>query len=214
MRVEHNDDARYFDWLAGLIDGEGSFTIQRTGAGKAAFRLRFVLGLRADDVDVLREAQVRTGLGRLEWVRLRGRNNPQVKWEVARKDDVAELIELLNAHPLRSKKARDFVYWCQAFEVWETAVRGHWRADWAAVAAIKERMERERRYTLPATGEAVHNLAMLRCDTCRRRYGVRVSPGNYPKTCPQCWAETVLPLPRGVEPFGTKSDPMVDSGES
>lgn len=110
-------DDGFGHWLAGLLDGEGHFFIRRT-TGKPS------VNMRADDRDMLALAQARTGVGRLYEVPAGRMGHPQVRWEVAVKAEVLVLAALLDAHPLRSKKAREFAIWREALGIWQTVRRG------------------------------------------------------------------------------------------
>jgi hypothetical protein len=104
-------------WLAGLIDGEGSFQITcwQDRRGWTQRRVFFALDLRADDRPMLETIIEETGLGRIE-VRndQRPNHNPICKWIVVRRDECVRLAELLDRYPLRSKKRRDFETWREA----------------------------------------------------------------------------------------------------
>lgn len=109
------------DWLAGFVDGEGCFQIKPTIArGRTYFYPMFVIGLRDDDEPLLRGVVERVGLGRIEYSSARQGTDyysqRQVRWIVKRKAECQELARLLHAHPLRSKKARDFELWAAAVD--------------------------------------------------------------------------------------------------
>lgn len=198
MQAERTDDDRFFDWLAGLIDGEGSFQIQV--AGKGVYRARFILQLRADDYAILKEVLRRTRLGRLDWNPARGPNRPQVRWEVSRKADCSRLATLLTKHPLRSKKARDFELWSRALKEWATITRAG--GDWTVIAAIKAEMEAVRRYENSRpyrAGRAVlgtrRQYADLICEGCGGPFQRPLSKGQYATRCQWCIDESVIVLP-------------------
>ena len=112
----------FANWLAGFIDGEGSFLIVRDRRSwrSDTFRTTLRLGLRADDESVLREIAESTGLGYVKRKKITpvGKTRPQVVWEVVTKLDCMALVRLLDAHPLRAKKARDYAVWREAVIVW------------------------------------------------------------------------------------------------
>lgn len=110
-----NLDPAFGHWLAGLIDGEGSFGIQRSGR---YLYPRFVLGLRDDNGDVVEDIQLRLGLGRIYRAQPRGNRNPACVWTVASRADVEELVEILDEYPLRAKKAAEYAIWRRAAELW------------------------------------------------------------------------------------------------
>lgn len=110
-------DHRSSDWLAGFADGEATFLITRSGSQTAgrrrAFSPRFAITLRADDVGVLRELSDVFG-GSIHVGRKRPDAHPCATWTVASKCDLARIIEYFDAHPLGSKKGRDFAIWREA----------------------------------------------------------------------------------------------------
>lgn len=104
------------NWLSGFIDGEGHFGLHPDSKGYLI--AIFVLVLRDDDASILKECQRVTGLGSLRYVSghpVGGYGaKPQVRWQINRKAECQRLVEILTAHPLKTKKRRDFVIWCQA----------------------------------------------------------------------------------------------------
>lgn len=112
------------NWLAGFADGEGSFCINRKYGrnGKllaegSRFYPVFSIGLRADDLAVLDDLRATFG-GKLYFNGARetpGRNNaPRYNWLVGKKADLCKLVAYFDAHPLRSKKSRDYAIWRRA----------------------------------------------------------------------------------------------------
>jgi hypothetical protein len=108
-------DPAFGNWLAGFIDGEGSFGIISNGS----LQPRFSLAVRDDDLAIVEEVAARTGIGSV-YLTVDGRPGAHgvVQWNVFRKRDQQLLVALLEAFPLRAKKRRDF-------DVWKVAVRAH-----------------------------------------------------------------------------------------
>ena len=104
-------DPAFGHWLAGFIDGEGSFGIRREGAARGrrgGWSTSFSLAVRADERPTLEAIRAATGLGAIRAKRsVAPGAHPQACWEVAGLLDQARLIELLAAHPLRAKKRHD-----------------------------------------------------------------------------------------------------------
>jgi hypothetical protein len=107
--------------------------------------------LRDDDLPLLEEIRARTGIGLL--CRRPGQNaRPTAYWEVLRKHDVAELVRILDAYPLRSRKRRDYEVWRRAVGI--AAARGgsttwgrsslNWR-----LGELKRELEVVRQYDSP-----------------------------------------------------------------
>lgn len=133
------DDA-FANWLAGFIDGEGCFEI-RVPTNGSGILPAFALQLRQDDVEVLREIARRTGIGRVYLGgSSRSGQKPSARWSVHRRSDVLRLVELLDAHPLRAKKRRDF-------EIWRAAVRYRAAARPRSRSAIWQMEQYQRRLT-------------------------------------------------------------------
>jgi hypothetical protein len=141
------EDDAFLHWLAGLIDGEGCFQIKaRNRPYGVTYACHFSLRLRDDDEEIVREIAARTGLGRVHW---RSRNglggNDTVVWEVERRADVRALVMILDEHPLRSRKRRDFEVWREGVAEWATLRRG---ADWSRMAELRKRLVATRAYSL------------------------------------------------------------------
>ncbi|MBO0712803.1 MAG: LAGLIDADG family homing endonuclease, partial [Acetobacteraceae bacterium] len=110
-------DEAFGHYLAGLIDGEGSFCIYvRDGNCQVSFRIF----MRDDDLPILEEIRTRTGIGEIRRQSDRSSHGvvrrPQAVWVVLTRSDTAKLVRILEAYPLRAKKRRDF-------EIWRRAVR-------------------------------------------------------------------------------------------
>jgi LAGLIDADG endonuclease len=134
-----DDEVLFLAYLSGLIDGEGCFLIPRN---RGSYYCRFMIGMRADDRPLLEECKRRTGIGIVARHGSGSSPNPCVAWQVSTRKDTLRLIEILDAHPLRGKKRRDF-------EVWKEAVRatapGPGR-DWAYVGELKRKLEEGRKF--------------------------------------------------------------------
>jgi hypothetical protein len=105
-------------WLAGFIDGEGCFYLRIGDESRRGIRrnldIRFSVGVRDDDYEVLEEIVVRTGVGRLSRFRPKSTSNPGARWAVSKFSDLRELIEILDRFPLRAKKRKDYAVWREA----------------------------------------------------------------------------------------------------
>lgn len=130
-----------YHWLAGLIDGEGSFNIRaRKGTSPCC---TLTVQLRADDRPILEEIRQKTGLGRLEDVSQSGTSAPGVRWAVTRKGDAQALVALLDKYPLRTKKRRDYATWREAVLLHSNTPRG---AVTQKLIPLKTRLEEGRSY--------------------------------------------------------------------
>lgn len=148
-----NVDAAFGHWLAGLIDGEGSFNLAREGS---RFRPAFTLGLRGDDVAVIEEIEGTVGFGRIHHTT--GTDHcPMVRWSVCSQADCLALVEMLDRCPLRSRKAVDYAIWRRAVQRWRAVVRTgaanpHVNAAvWADIAILRAELDAVRGRPMGAT---------------------------------------------------------------
>jgi len=107
-------------WLAGFIDGEGSFTItvyRNKDGSPRHYGTRFHIGLRDDDSPIIEEIADRLGFGlrvqqRGSWDDRYGkRHNPQKFFQLNSAIDCMKLVKLLDKYPLRAKKAKSYAIW-------------------------------------------------------------------------------------------------------
>jgi LAGLIDADG endonuclease len=118
------------DWLAGFIDGEGSFNISRHGGN---YQPRFSLKLRDDDSEILKEIQKFIGIGTLR----KSKCSPigskyyspnakdQYRLDIIGSDNM-KLLCILDEFPLRSKKLRDYNIWKRAVEIYSASLFNRW----------------------------------------------------------------------------------------
>jgi hypothetical protein len=146
-----DSDSDFGHWLAGFIDGEGCFELVPLKGGRL-YTARFNLTCRDDELETLEAIRKRTGFGsiyRAHNRRSKTKANPVARWSINGKPSVAALIALLDRHPLRAKKARDYAIWREAALLW-LAYRGdrfnRAAAPWAEMARLKQEMQAGRAY--------------------------------------------------------------------
>lgn len=152
-KVEDVDPA-FGNWLAGLIDGEGGFSITRSTTQRSKryhYMPRMALGLRDDDEEVLREVaatlKITTMLHR---ERSNHGSRPQIQIDWMGMADLLTLVSVLDKYPLRSKKRR-------AYEIWRECVmlkndgKPH---DEVEFIALRERLIASHAYQERKVGDA------------------------------------------------------------
>lgn len=107
-------DDGFGNWLAGFIDGEGSFYIKEQRGNH--WYCGFGLEVRNDDNDIVKEIYRRTGIGTLSLREPRNGNGAQISWKVQSVSDCLTFAGLLDTYPLRAKKARDYLVWREALD--------------------------------------------------------------------------------------------------
>lgn len=118
------------NWLAGFIDGEGSFNISHHAGN---YQPRFSLKLRDDDSDILKDIRDFIGTGTLrankcspitsKYYSANAKN--QFRLDVVGSDNM-KLVSILDEYPLRSKKSRDYKFWKEAVEIYSASLFNRW----------------------------------------------------------------------------------------
>ena len=148
------------DWLAGFADGEGCFLILRSRSNKckkqpSSFRFTFRIQQRDDDAAIVIELQkVFGGIVTFKYLPSQKDTgtNPTVSWVVAARADILGLIDYFDAHPLRSKKRRDYILWREAAMVYyHNATKGGNQGgnpEWLvqAIEEYRKKMKELRKY--------------------------------------------------------------------
>lgn len=111
-RPESKVEEGFGNWLAGFVDGEGTFIAQ---IYSNTLSLRFSIKLRADDKEILNTIQQTLQCGKLNFVK-RGENRPNdmpaYDFSISsRKDLYNVILPLFDKYPLRAKKKRDYEIW-------------------------------------------------------------------------------------------------------
>lgn len=89
-------DLKWIYWLAGLIEGEGTFTTYR---GNMAFKIAMT------DEDTLQDARDIINLGRVTGPYVYKNNLPLWHWTIARECDVAALM--MTIYPIMGERRRE-----------------------------------------------------------------------------------------------------------
>ena len=119
------DDFGY--WFAGLTDGEGCFSICEVA--DTAYKVSFMIRLRADDISVLKDVSKTLGVGRIGITKGSPRKNgekgnPIAQFWVSGRHELPKLVEFFERYHLRSKKHNDF-------NIWKLAVKEYAKRDYS-----------------------------------------------------------------------------------
>jgi hypothetical protein len=114
------------DYIVGLVDGEGSFTVYIRDPDAATMRVRrvkaepkFYLKLVERDRKILDELQQFFGCGNVYFQRERRRNHQHCyRYEVSKRDDLEKIIiPFFRKHILKfPSKRKDFEIFCKMFD--------------------------------------------------------------------------------------------------
>lgn len=108
-------DPQFCHWLAGQVDGEGSFQLK---SKRHIWWLELTISLRADDRPMLQMIQEQLGRGHCYPHPVAKGANPhshlRYMLRFANATDTRFIVALFERYPLRSKKRRDFELWAEA----------------------------------------------------------------------------------------------------
>lgn len=137
----------FSNWLAGFIDGEGCFIVSLNSSRRGQnYACLFKLALRDDDAPILDEIVLATGVGSVLRGRATGGGNPKATWTITSKAGCVALMEILDEHPLRAKKRRDYEIWREAVLWWVASGNGTRGRDWTPMADARDELRRVRTY--------------------------------------------------------------------
>ena len=149
------------DWLAGFADGESCFLVAWLNReGYRSYSIQFVISLRADDVDLLRQLQAEFGgrvISRPAYNSEETHRNPQCRWRITSRNEVLGLIDYFDKHPLHGQKKHQYTVWREAAIFYyrhAAGLGGNHRGgtgrnpDWVkeAMEAYKSELERLKKY--------------------------------------------------------------------
>lgn len=106
-------DINFGNYLAGLIDGEGSFGLHEHRQHKhlkPMYYPRFNIHMRADDMPILLQVQEFLGVGKI-YIHNNIDRNPMVSYQIDNVKDLMKIIEVLDVCPLRAKKSQEYKIW-------------------------------------------------------------------------------------------------------
>lgn len=145
-------DSDFGNWLAGLIDGEGSFLVEvrKQPSGYFSYDHGLKITLRNDDTPLLILILETTGIGRLNLGRERKQKGGHVSkatchWNVHSNVSCIKLIGLLDKYPLRSKKRRDYLTWREF-----VLERQKEEPDHEKMVGLAQKLQNDRQYSPPS----------------------------------------------------------------
>jgi LAGLIDADG endonuclease len=108
-----NQQERLNDYLAGYVDGEGSFhvAVQRTPSTRFGWQLvpEFHVSQNPERASILELLQVRLGCGRIRPNARAGGRDRSLVYVVRRREDLMDkVIPFFRAHPILSEKRLEF----------------------------------------------------------------------------------------------------------
>ena len=113
MAAPDNQQERLDDYLAGYVDGEGSFhvAVQRNPSTRFGWQLvpEFHVSQNPERASILQLLQVRLGCGRIRPNARAGGRDRSLVYVVRNRDDLLEkVIPFFRAHPILSEKRFEF----------------------------------------------------------------------------------------------------------
>ena len=137
-------DEAFGHWFAGFTDGEGCFQIIEYKPGR--YDTRFLINLRADDIDILHEIRNQLGMGTVfiyDHCVKDGRKHPtkMARFQITNKKESAWLVEIFDSYPLRAKKRWDYLLWREAVKE-----RFKDRPDWGSLCHLQLMLRAGRKY--------------------------------------------------------------------
>ena len=139
--------------LAGFLDAESHLAVVPNNGG-SDWRCVCSVNLRDDDRGILVGYRAKLGLGHLTPVAARNGSRPQVAWMIASKLECQVLAEILDAHPLRGRKRREYEIWREAVWICASGRHGLRRGSRARLARLADYLLGERVYREPPTDAA------------------------------------------------------------
>jgi len=166
------DREKFANWLSGFTDGEGCF-YAGIGTDCRSKRyhvptVRFEIGLRHDDIAILRLIRSYFGCGTIQFYERKkpiSNKKPAAHLTIQRSSDlISAIIPHFVAYPLRAKKARDF-------EIWRP------------IAVFTNKIMSAKRQSLSIPKWSLANLDLFRQMSAHLRAN-RNAPPNYPMPLP------------------------------
>lgn len=113
------------DYIVGLTDGEGSFTVflnppnKKYGSVNYRIQCRYYIKMREDELPLLEKVQKFWGCGKIYFQReYRKNQRDNYRFEIFNYDLLKQVVEpFFKRHPLESKRIKDFELFCQILDL-------------------------------------------------------------------------------------------------
>lgn len=135
------------DYIVGLTDGEGSFTVYLLPPNKAhgsvhyRVQCRYYIKMREDDLPLLEKVQKFWGSGKIYFQKeYRKNQRDNYRFEIFHYQILNEqVVPFFRKHPLESKRIKDFELFCQILTL-AIAKAHHTEDGLAQIRQLKEQM--------------------------------------------------------------------------
>ena len=133
------------DYIVGLVDGEGSFSVFLRKPVRATWNTRvechFYIKMREDDLELLKKVQTFFKCGSIFFQKeYRTNQRDNYRYQVSDREDLQNIIvPFFKKHPLESKRAQDFELFC---EILDCAIRKEhaYKQGLSKILRLKARM--------------------------------------------------------------------------
>ena len=159
MTAPDNQQERLDDYLAGYVDGEGSFhvAVQRNPSTRFGWQLvpEFHVSQNPERASILELLRARLGCGRVRPNARAGGRDRSLVYVVRNRDDLlTKVIPFFRAHPILSEKRLEF----ETFAVIVTAMENREASRAGRVpSAPRPRRQRERWWQVPKARLVIQN---------------------------------------------------------
>ncbi len=113
------------DYIVGLTDGEGSFTVYllppKKEHGSISYRVlcRYYIKMRDDDLPLLKKVEKFWGCGKIYFQKeYRKNQHNNYRFEIFNYDSLKDIVvPFFKKHPLESKRIKDFEIFCKILDL-------------------------------------------------------------------------------------------------
>lgn len=113
--IELKIDNKFLEWFRGFTDGEGSFSIEKSGLNNFIFK--FSIHLHMGDIRALEYIKEMLGIGNIYI----SKNKDKVKFVVHKQKDIQFIIDIFSNYSLNTIKHLNFIDFKKAFELYSNS---------------------------------------------------------------------------------------------